>query len=218
VTLNNHSIFTDQLRAAARRLARRDPVLGRLIKAIGPCTLLPLPDAFQVLSRSIVSQLISTKAAITIYGRLEAAFAPLGVTPAALAAATEERLRAAGLSRNKARGLLELAARVHGGVLPIHDLASLTDDEVTAHLLPVHSIGKWTAEMFLIFGLGRLDVLPVDDMGLRAGVQQLYGLDDPPGREELRDRAEAWRPFRTVATWYFWRSRGAVPQSNGSGG
>jgi DNA-3-methyladenine glycosylase II len=198
---------------AQRHLSRRDPVLKKLIAAVGPCTLRPAPDSFIVLVRSIVSQMISTKAAASIYARVESAVGPAGVSADSLLAAGEDALRAAGLSGGKARGLTDLAARVQGGVLPLDRLPELSDDEVLAHLLPVRGIGTWTAQMFLIFCLGRPDVLPVDDFGLRAGVQEQYCLAELPGRADLRERAEPWRPYRSVATWYFWRSRGFVPQS-----
>jgi DNA-3-methyladenine glycosylase II len=97
--------------------------------------------------------------------------------------------------------------------LPLDRLAELSDEEVIECLVPVRGIGRWTAEMFLIFSLGRLDVLPVDDFGLRAGVRDVYGLGELPGRADLRERGEVWRPYRSIATWYFWRSRGFVPQS-----
>jgi DNA-3-methyladenine glycosylase II len=199
---------------AQRHLSRRDPVLKKVIAALGPCTLRPAAaDSFLVLVRAIVSQMISTKAAASIYARVESALGPAGLSPASLLAAGEEALRGAGLSGTKARGLLDLAERVQGGVLPLERLPELSDDEVLAHLLPVRCVGAWTAQMFLIFCLGRLDVLPVDDFGLRAGVQEQYGLAALPGRADLRQRAEPWRPYRSVATWYFWRSRGGVPQS-----
>jgi DNA-3-methyladenine glycosylase II len=200
-------------RKAQRHLARRDPVLKEVIEAVGPCTLQPDPDALRVLMRSIVSQLISTKAAASVFARLESALGPGGARAAGLLALGEEGLRGVGLSGAKARALLDLAARAQSGELPLARLPDLTDDEVLAHLLPVRGIGTWTAQMFLIFCLGRLDVLPVDDFGLRAGVQERYALAELPDRAGLRARAEAWRPYRSVATWYFWRGRGFVPQS-----
>jgi DNA-3-methyladenine glycosylase II len=198
---------------ARRHLSRRDPSLKQLIKTVGPCTLQPTGVSFVILVRAIVSQLISSKAAITIYTRLEAKMADGKVTPAALLATDVETLRGVGLSGNKARALHDLAARVHGGDLPLDRLADLTDEEVTGHLLPVHGIGRWTTEMFLIFALGRPDVWPVDDLGLRAGVRDCFQMDELPDRKTLQTLAEPWRPYRTVATWYFWRSRGGVPQS-----
>jgi DNA-3-methyladenine glycosylase II len=205
--------LVEQYRKAQRHLARCDAVLKQLIKAVGPCTLQPHADPFLVLVRSIISQLISTKAAASIFARLASQVGDGGVTSATVAALPEDTLRGVGLSRAKARALRELARRVQDGSLPLTELAGRTDEEVIELLIPLPGIGKWTAEMFLIFGLGRLDVLPVDDLGLRAGVQERYGLGDLPGRADLRVRGESWRPYRSIATWYFWRSRGGVPQS-----
>jgi 3-methyladenine DNA glycosylase/8-oxoguanine DNA glycosylase len=197
---------------ARRHLGRRDPALKQLMKTVGPFTLQPTGVSFLILVRAIISQLISTKAAITIFGRLEATLNGQ-VTPASILATEEETLRSVGLSGSKARGLRDLAERVTNGALPLDHLAELSDEEVTARLLPVHCIGRWTTEMFLIFALGRLDVLPVDDLGLRAGVRDVYGLTELPDRKSLQKLGERWRPYRSVATWYFWRSRGGVPQS-----
>jgi DNA-3-methyladenine glycosylase II len=204
---------TDLYRKAQRHLARRDPVLKGLIAAVGPCTLRPDPAAFLVLVRAILAQMISTKAAASIFARVQAVLGPAGFTPAAVLAAGEQALRGAGLSGSKARALLDLAVRVANGSLPLDRLPEMPDDEVIARLLPVRGIGTWTAQMFLIFSLGRTDVLAVDDFGLRAGVRECYGLSALPDRAGLCQRAEAWRPYRSVATWYFWKSRGFVPQS-----
>jgi DNA-3-methyladenine glycosylase II len=198
---------------AQRHLARRDPVLKRVIAAVGPCTLRIEPDGFHILTRAIISQMISTKAALAIAGRVQSLLGEDGITPAALLAAEIDALRGAGLSASKVQALRDLAERVHTGVLPMARLPELSDDEVIGHLVPVRGIGRWTAEMFLIFSLGRLNVLPVGDFGLRAGVQEQYGLKELPGAETLRKLAARWEPYRSIATWYFWRSRGAVPQS-----
>lgn len=205
--------FADACRKARRHLTRRDPLLGQLIKHVGACTLQPGAEAFSALARAIIAQMISTKAAHAITLRVEMALQPHGLTPAAVASAGEEMLRGAGLSRNKALALKDLAERAVGGALPLARLPDMTDEEVIDVLIPVRGIGRWTAEMFLIFSLGRLDVLPVDDFGLRAGVREMYQLPDLPGRAALRERGESWRPYRSIATWYFWRSRGWVPQS-----
>ncbi len=181
---------------------------------VGPCTLRHEPDGFAALARSIISQQISTRAAAAIHARLLAALGRRGLRPMALLALTDEELRSVGLSASKARSLRDLAQKVHSGEVPLRRLPELTDEEVIESLLPVRGIGRWTAQMFLIFSLGRPDVLPVDDFGLRAGVQQIYGLDDLPDRAALTDLAEPWRPYRSVATWYVWRSRGFVPQSD----
>jgi DNA-3-methyladenine glycosylase II len=200
-------------RKAQRHLARRDPVLKRLIGIVGPCTLWFEPDGFVALARSIISQQISTKAAAAIRARLEQTLAPQRVSAAAILAAADEALRGAGLSAGKVRSLRDLAEKVRDGTVPLKRLHTLSDEEVIAHLVPVHGIGRWTAQMFLIFSLGRLDVLPVADLGLRAGVQRQYGLPDLPPPAALEELARPWQPYRSVATWYLWRSLGFVPQS-----
>jgi DNA-3-methyladenine glycosylase II len=198
---------------AQRHLARRDPVLKRLVRLVGPCTLWFEPDGFAALVRCIIAQQISTKAARSIHDRLAAALAPAGVVPAAVVAVSDEALRGSGLSAAKARSLRDLAQRIHGGELPLDRLHELPDEDVIARLVPVRGIGRWTAQMFLIFSLGRLDVLPAADLGLRVGVQRQYGLAEPPERAALEELARPWQPYRSVATWYFWRSLGGVPQS-----
>ncbi len=196
---------------ARRHLARRDPVLKQLIGTIGRVTLTTNPDRFGCLVRSIVSQQISGKAAASISARLLSVVEEL--TPAAILRASDETLRGVGLSENKQRSLRDLAEKVHSGAVPLATLHDLDDEEVIEALIPIRGIGRWTAQMFLMFSLGRLDVLPVDDLGLRVGVQKQYGLAEPPGRKELTERGEPWRPYRSIATWYFWRSFGPVPQS-----
>lgn len=201
---------------AQRHLARRDPVLKRLMDQVGACTLRPDPDGFAVLVRSIISQQISTRAAAAIRQRLLLALAPQGLKPRTVASATAQTLRTAGLSAAKVRSLHDLADKALNGTLTLDHLQRWPDEEVIAHLLPVRGIGRWTAEMFLIFSLGRLDVLPLADHGLRAGVRNQYQLPQLPAREKLLQLAEDWRPYRTVATWFIWRSFGPVPQSDGA--
>jgi DNA-3-methyladenine glycosylase II len=198
---------------AQRHLARRDPVLHRLIAQVGGCTLRINPDGFEVLARSIISQQISSKAATSIGNRLSESLGKKGLCPAAIVRASETKLRSAGLSANKLRALKDLAGKCHHGELDLDELPSLPDEEVIERLLPVYGIGRWTAEMFLIFSLGRLDVLPLADLGLRAGMKRHYGLADLPAKEDLIRHAEPWRPYRTVGTWFLWRSFGNVPQS-----
>jgi DNA-3-methyladenine glycosylase II len=195
---------------AHRHLSRKDQVMKQLIKLVGPCTLQHNPDGFRVLVSSIVSQQISTKAAKSIMARL-LDLQPL--TPAALLKQKQEKLRAAGLSANKVRAVLDLAQKVRDGEVNLKALPGLDDEEVINRLLPVYGIGRWTAEMFLIFSLGRQDVLPLSDLGLRAGMQKQYELDERPAPARLTELAEPWRPYRSIATWYLWRSFGAVPQS-----
>ena len=209
---------SDLFTTARRRLARRDPILKKLIRHVGPCTLRHDPDGFSVLVRSIVSQQISARAARAIGARLKEALSTAGVCPQALLDAPEEILRGAGLSSGKIRSLRDLAEKVAGGEVPLADFPSMADDDVIARLIPVRGIGRWTAEMFLIFSLGRLDILPVADYGLRAAVKRVYELEDLPDKAALTALAEPWRPYRSVATWYFWRSLGFVPQSDGEAG
>src|SRR5947209_5211234 len=201
-----------EYRKAQRHLARRDPILKRLIAGVGPCTLWHEPSRFAALVRSVISQQISTKAARAIRARLEEALQPRGVTPEAILGLSDAELRAAGLSANKARSLRDLSEKVHSRSVPLEEIHELADEEVIARLVPVRGIGRWTAQMFLIFSLGRPDVLPVGDLGLRVGVQRQYGLAAPPDKARLTELAEPWRPYRSVATWYFWR-RLAQPQA-----
>jgi DNA-3-methyladenine glycosylase II len=203
--------FTEVHRKARRHLVRRDPTLKTVIAAIGNCTLAPSGQPFIVLVRSVVSQCISTAAARTISARIEQVTG--GIAPASILALGEERLRQQGLSGAKTRTILDLATRAQDGSLPLSSLGELTDEDIIASLSAVRGIGIWTAEMFLIFCLGRPDVLPVGDLGLRAAVQEMYELPGMPRPAELRRLAEPWRPYRSIATWYLWRSRGAVPQS-----
>lgn len=204
-------VFVDGA-VAVQHLRAADPVLARIIEVVGPFALRPQPNHFYALLSSIVSQQISTKAAATILARVVALFPSAAelAAPAVLALGAEP-LRAAGLSGMKARYVLDLSERVADGRLDLSRIANLDDEAVIAELLPVKGIGRWTAEMFLIFSLGRLDVLPVDDLGLRMAVQRQYGFAELPLAVQIRALAVLWMPYRTVATWYLWRSLGAVP-------
>ncbi|MFM7151788.1 MAG: DNA-3-methyladenine glycosylase family protein [Gemmataceae bacterium] len=197
---------------AQRHLQRNDPVLKALITAVGNCTLQPGGDPFSILVRSILSQMISTRAAEAISLRVETACEGR-ITPNAILGLGEAQLKDQGLSMAKVRAIRDLADRATDGRLPLTHLDAWQDDEIIAALTEVRGIGVWTAEMFLIFGLGRPDVLPVGDYGLRAGVKEQYGLEDLPRPGQLRAIAEPWAPHRSIATWYIWRSRGGVPQS-----
>jgi DNA-3-methyladenine glycosylase II len=189
-------------------------VLARVIEAVGPCTLRPNPDLFTVLVHTVISQQISVKAAASIAGRLYAALGKKGLTPKAVLALPDEQLQAAGLSGAKRRSIRALAASIHDGTLDLPGLMKHDDEAVAAALLPLWGIGRWSVDMVLIFGLGRPDVLPVGDFGLRAGVKKQFGLSELPTPGELEELARPWQPYRTIATWYFWRSLGAVPQSD----
>ena len=187
--------------------------MKELTATVGRCTLEPGGDPFALLVRAIVAQLISTKAAATISGRVTVAAGEEGICPASMQRLGEAGLRPLGLSSNKAKAILDLAAHATDGRLPLDRLGEMTDEQIAQALTAVRGIGIWTAEMFLIFGVGRPDVLPVGDFGLRAGVKDCYKLEDLPGVLRLREIAEPWRPYRSIATWYLWRSRGGVPQS-----
>jgi DNA-3-methyladenine glycosylase II len=182
------------------------PVMRRVIDDHGPITLRPARDRFGVLVRSIISQQISTAAARTIRGRLETHLKRSGVTPASLARQSVDKLRAAGISRQKATYLIDLAQKVNDGTVPLATIGRLSDEEVIITLTQIKGIGRWTAEMFLIFSLGRMDVLPVDDLGVRSALKRLHSLDDLPTKQHCIELAAPWRPYATIGSWYCWRS------------
>lgn len=197
--------------AAASELAGRDPVMARLIDAVGPPRIRPPQRTpFEALARAICFQQLSGKAAATIHGRFVAlcsggeADGPL--EPEAVLATPVEDLRRAGLSAAKAASVHDLAAKVVDGTVPLDRISRLSDDELVERLVVVRGIGRWTAEMFLIFQLRRLDVWPVDDLGVRKGYAVTYGLDDMPAPKVLTGLGDAFRPYRSIAAWYFWRA------------
>jgi len=199
---------------ARRLLTKRDPVIGALIKRHGPCGLADAQheDAFVALVHAIVSQQLSTKAAATIAGRFDALFDGKP-NPSAVARVQDEQLRAVGLSTQKVRYIRDLCQRITDGSLPVQTLNELHDEDVIQSLTQVKGIGRWTAEMFLMFRLHRPDVLPVDDLGILKAVQRAYGLRKMPRPERLTKIGEPWRPYRSVACWYLWASLGNSPES-----
>lgn len=204
--------LAQRYRIAERHLCESHPELARVIEAVGPCTLTPNADLFHILIQTVISQQISTKAAMSIGRRLDEVLGG-SRTAAAVMARSDEELRAAGLSAAKLRSIRAIATRVAEGSLDLAKLAKMADAEVATILRSIPGLGPWSVDMVLIFGLGRLDVLPVGDLGFRFGVRDWLGLKEAPPPRELEALAEAWRPYRTIATWYFWRSRGFVPQS-----
>jgi len=190
---------------------RRDPILGEIIRRVGACGLGAEhhPDHLTALAASIVSQQLSGKAADTIFGRFLALF-PGDLIPdaASVVALDEASLRGVGLSRQKTMYLRDLCVRIQEGELVLDGIDALPDDAVIDRLTTVKGIGRWTAEMFLMFRLHRPDVLPVDDLGIVTGVQKLYGLRKRPVAKRLLSIGEAWRPYRSVACWYLWRIKG----------
>jgi DNA-3-methyladenine glycosylase II len=214
-------VLTYDREAAVAHLRRADPVLARVIDSIGPFTLEPRAGSFHALARSIFFQQLAGPAARAIIKRV---LDLLGTdderffTPAEFLAATDEDLPVAGLSRQKLAYLRDLADKFASGELREDEFTALDDEEVIRRVSAVKGIGHWTAEMFLIFSLGRPDVLPVDDLGVRRGFQQTYGLDGLPTPEQMRTIAEPWRPFRSVGTWYMWRSLGVALPGQGREG
>ena len=201
--------------ARARRvLARRDPVIRDLMRRHGACGLADAQhtEPFTALVHAIISQQLSTKAAATIARRFDALFAG-APTAGALAAVGDAQLRAVGLSSQKIRYMRDLCARIEAGSLPLHHLELLPDQEVIDALTQVKGIGRWTAEMFLMFRLHRPDILPVGDLGIVKAVQRAYRLRTAPGPERLVKIGEPWRPYRSVACWYLWRSLGNAPDA-----
>lgn len=194
------------------RLRAADPVLGALIDAIGPDGLGDAragrpDDDYGALVRAIVGQQLSTKAARTIYGRLTERYGGRTPTPAELLADDPDEMRAAaGLSRAKASYLRSLAEHVVGGELELERFDEMPDAEVAAELVAVKGLGQWTADMYLMFHLQRPDVLPVGDLGIRRAVERAYGLPALPDPAQLTEIAEPWRPHRTLACRYLWRS------------
>jgi len=181
-------------------------VLGRVIEQVGPCRLRPLTDGshFEFIARSIIYQQLSTKAAATIHGRVQALCGgALTVEP--LIGLSDDALRSAGLSRQKLGYLRDLAARAANGSLDTVHLPDLPDEEVTRQLIQVKGVGVWTAQMFLMFRLGRPDVLPVLDLGIRKGVQRAYRLRKMPDAKRVEKIAAPWAPYRTIGSWYMWR-------------
>lgn len=202
------ALTVTEFERARRMLMRRDKRLGALIKRVGRCR---LPDSrghdpFAGLVRVILSQQLSGKAADTIFGRVVALTGGLNaMTPTALRAVEVTALRGAGVSGPKARYLHDLADRALDGRLDLHALDGCPDDEVIAIITSVKGLGRWSAEMFLMFRLNRPDIFPVGDLGIVKGMQKLYGMRRPPSPRTMMRRAEFWRPYRSVAAWYLWR-------------
>jgi DNA-3-methyladenine glycosylase II len=201
--------FQESLRAAERLLSKRDSVLRPFIERHGPCRLRPQTRHFETLIDAIISQQLSTRAADTILGRFKSIYAPARFPkPAQILATNDETLRATGMSGAKVKFVKDLAAKAEVGAIKFSRLSRLSDEEVVETLIPIKGIGVWTAHMFLIFSLGRLDVLPVGDLGIRRAIERLYGFDHLPSGAEIERIAEdrGWRPYCSIASWFLWRS------------
>lgn len=187
------------------RFLKRDPVLGKIINSVGDYSLKKRNHHFAVLVESIVSQQLATRAAEAIFSRFKDLY-PKFPTAADILATKKSKLRAVGLSSMKIEYIKDLARKVDQGKIKMRSLSKTSDEEVIAHLTQVKGIGRWTAEMFLIFSLGRQDVLPVNDLGLRKGVQMAFSLPELPKPSEVEDLGKRWKPYRSIATWYLWKS------------
>jgi DNA-3-methyladenine glycosylase II len=200
-------VKTDYAPAVAA-LTRRDPQLRAVVREVGPCTMgwgRTRRPHFAELARMICYQQLAGAAARAIHGRFEALFDG-HPTPELVLAAPEDVLRGAGLSASKVASIRDLAAHVVAGTVDLDHIARRSDDRVVEELTQVRGIGSWTAEMFLMFQLGRLDVWPVDDFGVRKGYARLYALPEPPTARVLAPLGEPFRPYRSVAAWYCWRA------------
>jgi DNA-3-methyladenine glycosylase II len=191
--------------AAEKHLRRVDPVLAKIMKQQGSCALKPDRRYFQSLVEAILSQQLSVKAAATIFGRFRDLLAGQ-VLPGAILSLRDEQFRGAGISRQKTAALRDLSVKWQNGLVNPRRFQRMSDEEIIAALTQVKGIGRWTAEMFLIFSLCRLDVLPVDDLGFRNAVKKAYGLRKLPEAQRLTTLAEKWKPYRAIATWYLWAS------------
>lgn len=184
---------------------RRDPVIADLVREIGPFELKKNRKYFQVLCKAIISQQISTKAAESITTRFWQLFDGHAPKPQTVLEMPETTLRGAGLSRQKVAYMKDLGKHFVEKTIRPHRMPYLSNEEVIKQLISVYGIGQWTAEMFLIFSLNRMDVLPVADLGLQIAIQKLYGMKSRPTAKKIRSLGKKWHPLETVATWYGWR-------------
>jgi len=198
-------------RAARKHLSAADPVLATIIAKVGQCRIANRPERFSALARAIIFQQLAGAAAQAIHNRVVALYPGRPFpTPAQLLATPDEVLRKAGLSAKKALYLKDLARHIEEDLLNFHRFAKMDDEEIIADLTRVNGIGRWTAEMFLMFNLGRPDVLPVGDLGFRNAVMRAYRMRKPPKPGQLVKIAESWRPYRSAAVWYFWQSSNII--------
>lgn len=202
-------LTADSCRQATRELARRDPALARLIRTHGPCALgtRARRDSFAALVRAIIFQQLATAAATTIHGRVMTALGGRTCPPPARWQSTpDETLRAAGLSGQKLRYIRDLCQHVDAGTIDVRGLHRLDDDAVIAALTQVKGVGRWTAEMFLMFQLNRPDVLPLGDLGVVTGLARVYGDGTKLSADAMTAIGETWRPYRSIGSWYMWRA------------
>jgi len=195
---------------AVQHLLRADKVLARVIKQVGPCPLAPRPGVqpYHALVKAVTYQQLNGTAAETIFRRFLALFPETKFPPPErIVAAPDEKLRSAGLSRAKTAAIKDIAAKTIGGIVPTRRaIAKMSDAEILERLTTIRGVGPWTVEMLLMFTLGRPDVLPATDYGVRSGFALVYGLKELPAPKDILAHGECWRPYRSVASWYFWRA------------
>lgn len=194
------------LEKAVTHLRRTDPLLKRVIAEAGPCVLKTNPSTFHWLTRCIVYQQLSGKAAATIFGRFTEACGVRVLTPAAVLQLEESQMRAAGLSGQKARYVKDLAEKTASRQIRFSQFSKMSDEEIITALTQVKGIGVWTVQMFLMFSLERMDVFPVLDLGVRKGMERVYDLSPNAKPHVYQAIAEAWKPYRSVGSWYMWRA------------
>ena len=191
---------------ATDHLCNADPVMKEMITEVGPCTLRPQRDRFRMLASSIISQQISTGAARSIKQKLDDLLGPNGLTAENLSRYSPDELRVAGVSPQKAKYLFDLSVKVRDEEVNLRQIGRYSDEKIIEQLVVVKGIGTWTAHMFLIFALGRPDVFPHGDLGVRSAIRNRYGLDDLPDVKTSTAIASNWRPYASIASWYCWRS------------
>ena len=198
-------------RAARKHLAASDPVLAEIIAKVGPCRIASRPERFPALARAIIFQQLAGRAAQAIHDRVVALYPGKKFpTPAQILATPDAKLRKAGLSGQKTKYIKDLARHVNEGRLNFHRFAKMEDEEIIEHLTQVKGIGRWTAEMFLMFNLSRPDVFPVGDLGVRNAIVRAYKMRKHPKPDHFVKLAESWRPYRSAAAWYFWQSLNVI--------
>jgi DNA-3-methyladenine glycosylase II len=195
-----------EVERAIKRLTKADPVLGKVIRRVGDFDLKTEKGGYEVLVRSILSQQISIAAAKTIRTRLQALLPSKKIRAEDIHALTDEQLQSVGISQQKRTYLRDLTRCTLDGTICFRRLRSKADDEAIEELIQVKGIGRWTAQMYLMFSLGRLDVFAVGDLGIRNAMIALYGLHEKPGIDELETIASIWAPYRSIASWYLWRT------------
>lgn len=196
----------DEISKARRALSRRDPTMKIVIQRVGPFTLRTEPGGYEVLVRSILSQQISVAAARTIRTRLQASLPKGKIVARAVDALSDEQLQSVGISSQKRGYLRDLTRCTLEGTINFSRISKASDEDAIGELIQVKGIGRWTAQMFLLFSLGRPDIFAVDDLGLQNAVARLYGYESRPAKNELMELSERWAPWRSVASWYLWRS------------